>query len=148
MVSCWMSMCPSIRMWVCLSYVPPSILLFLDNDLSKRQSMFTKLCMWIDIMRSSLGLLWSKFWQSFSASHTSIFSVLDNNLSKYQWLFTKLICALILWRSSLGLLMGKFCQFSTELYAHPTSIFSFPDEMTTWVTISWFSPNLLCALML
>ena len=38
------------------------------------------------------------------------------------------VCALILWRSGLGLLMGKFFQFLTELSAHRTSVFLFPDD--------------------
>ena len=92
MVSYWLSMCPSSYPSVCWS-----VFLFPDNNLSKCQWIFTKLCMCINIIkRSALGLLMGKFqqfWKELSIHNMSILLFPDNNLSWFQWIFTKLgIC--------------------------------------------------------
>ena len=100
--------------------VCPSIFSFPDDNWSKCESIFTKLCMCINMWRYVFGLLIGKFCQfliEWSAYHKFANLFPDNYLSKYQWIFTNLVCAFILWRSGLGLLMYKFCQFLTELSA-------------------------------
>ena len=82
---------------MCLSISPTSgCLSFPDDNLSKRQWIFTKLstdvCALI-LWRSGLGLLMCKFHQiltELSARDTPIFLFPDDNLNKHQWIFTKL----------------------------------------------------------
>ena len=57
MVSCWSSMCSSVRKL----YMYMSIFLFLDYNLSKYLLIFIKFGMHIHIVRSILGLLMGKF---------------------------------------------------------------------------------------
>ena len=65
MVSCWSSVCLSIRLLVRLSFVPPSKFSFPDYNLSKW--IFTKLGMCIDIVEIWLGIaneqILVNFWQ-------------------------------------------------------------------------------------
>ena len=79
MVSCWMYVCPSV---CCLSI---RFFLFPDDNLSKRQWIFTKLGMCIDIVEIWFGIANGQFHQIFtelSAQDMPIFSFLDDNLSK------------------------------------------------------------------
>ena len=71
----------------------PFIYSFLGDHLSKYQWIFTKLVMYIDILKISFGITngqISLFLIELSACHTSIFSFPDDNLSKYHWIFHKL----------------------------------------------------------
>ena len=81
MVSCWPSMCPSIRFS------------FLDDNLSKHQWIFTKNGMCIDIVGIWCGIANGQISSNLtelSARDTPIFSFPDDNLSKHQWILTKL----------------------------------------------------------
>ena len=75
------------------------IFLFLDNNLSKHQWIFTKLGMCIDILEIWFGIANGQISSNFevvtnvSARDMPIFSFRDDNLSKYQGILTKLgIC--------------------------------------------------------
>ena len=61
---------------------------FPDDNLSKRQWIFTKLGMCIDIVEIWFGIAIGQI--SLSAQDTPIFSFPDNNLSKCQGILTKL----------------------------------------------------------
>ena len=68
--------------------------LFPDDNLSKHQWIFTKLCMYIDIVEIWFGianeLISVKLLPDLSARNTPVFSFPDNNLSKCQGILTKL----------------------------------------------------------
>ena len=96
-----------VRESVHLSVRPSVRFLFLDDNLSKHQWIFTKLGMCIDIVEIWFGIangqISSIFDRVICPRHVHIFNGFSPNL----------VCALILWRSGLGLLMGKFRQFWT-----------------------------------
>ena len=77
-----------------LSARDTAIFSFPDDDLSKRQWIFTKLGMCIDIdgiwFQIANGQILSNFDRVFCPRHSHIFIFLDDNLSKCQWIFTKL----------------------------------------------------------
>ena len=84
------------------------------------------------LRKSGFGLLIGKFCQfltQLSACDTSVFSLwityMQVNVNGFSW---NLVCALILWGFVLGLHICKFCHLFTELSAHNTSVFSFPDD--------------------
>ena len=87
-VSCWMSVCLSVR----LSVVRPSVrILFPDDNLSKSQWIFTKLGMCIDIVEIWFGIVNGRISSNFDGvicQNTPIFSFPGDNLSKHQWIFT------------------------------------------------------------
>ena len=115
MVSCWLSVCPSI----CLSIHHISIRLYFRFrmitwvNISRFSPNFVcALLLWI----SGLALVMGRFLHfltELSTCHISIFSFPGDNFSKYQWIFIKLAYVFILCWSALALLMGKFCQFLT-----------------------------------
>ena len=74
-----------------LSAQDMSVFSFLDNNFSKCQWIFTKLCVCIDIMDIAMRLLMAEFClflTELSARNTFLFYFQDNNLSKSQWIFT------------------------------------------------------------
>ena len=78
---------PSVRQ----SYIRQSIhFSFLDDNLSKRQWIFTKLGLCIDFVEIWFGNANGQILTELSARDTPIFSFPDDNLSKHQWIFTKL----------------------------------------------------------
>ena len=69
MVLCWLS--------VCLSYIHPSVFLFLDDNMSKCQWIFTKLGIYIDIGEIWFGIANGQillFLTELCARNLSIFS--------------------------------------------------------------------------
>ena len=89
-ISRWMSVCPSILLsCICI--------LFMEDNFSKYQWIFTKLGMCFDIVE-----IW------FQIANGKILSI-----------FSRVICLPhnngILWRTGSRLLMGKFCQFLTVI---------------------------------
>ena len=109
MVSRWTSVCPSVRQ----SYVRP-VFLFPDDNLSKRQWIFTKLGMCIDTVEiwfgNANGQVSSKFYGDLPGT-CPYFRFPMTTCVNINGFSPNLVCALILWRSSLGLLMGKFVKF-------------------------------------
>ena len=61
-------------------------------------------------------------------SSTIFFSLSLGDDTKWRVVKPQLKKALPLWRSGLGLPMDKFCQLLTELSAHHTSVFLYPDD--------------------
>ena len=114
MVSCWLSVCPS----VCCTYVRPSVFSFPDDNLNKCQWIFTNTDMYIDIVE-----VWSGTADGHPYFHFRMITLV--NINEFS---LSLVCALILWRFSLGLLMGKFYQILTELSAYDFSVFSYPND--------------------
>ena len=92
---------------------------FPDHNPSKYQWIYTKLGVYIDIVKIWFGIV-----------DRQISSIFDMSV-KYQWIFTKLgtcMCiALILWRSALRLLMSNL-SILTMLSARITSVFYFQDN--------------------
>ena len=132
MVSDWLSMCPSVFPSVRLSFIRPSVFLFLDDHLSKCQWIFTRcdiLEVWFGIVNGQISSIYDSYLPVTSLYfHFWMITIVDVN-----GFSPNLVSALILWRSAFGLLMGKFHQCLTELSAHDMSV---------------FSPNLVCALIL
>ena len=95
MVSHWLSMCPSVS----LMYVCPSVFSFPDDNLSKCQRIFTKLCVCVDNVAVWFGIV-----------NGQILSIFDSYLlticlSFHLWMITLVnvngfspssLCALIL----------------------------------------------------
>ena len=80
MLSRWMSVCLSIRPFICQSYIHPSVRIsFPDNNLSKHQWIFTKLGLCIDIVNGQIwfgivnGQILSNFDKVICREHTHIF---------------------------------------------------------------------------
>ena len=103
MVSCWLSVCPSIHP----SVVHPSIILFPYDNLSKCQLIFTKLGVCSDVVEiwfgNTNGRISSIFGSYLPATHPHfcfqmITWVTWVNVSGFS---PNLGCALILWRSGL-----------------------------------------------
>ena len=124
--------------------VRPSVFSFLDDNLSKRQWIFTKLCVLIDIVEIWFGIVNGQFHQfltELSAWDRAIFSFSDDNFSKYQWISTKLgvcidiveICFEISDRQILSIFDRVIC------------LVHFHFWMIILLNISGFSPNLVCA---
>ena len=68
----------------------PEIFSFPDDNLSKRQWIFTKLGMCIDIVKIWFGIANGQILTGLSARDTPIFSFPGDNLIKFQGILTKL----------------------------------------------------------
>ena len=102
------------------------------------------------LWRSALGILIGKFRQ-FLTSYLP-----GTRLYFYFWKITSpningvspnSVCALILWTSALRLLMVEFRLYFWQSYLPATHLY-FTFRTITWVNLSGFSPNLICALRL
>ena len=97
------------------SYLPVNVSMFLEDNLSNCQWIFTKLGRCIDTVEIWFGIAIGQilsFLKASSAHYMSIFLFPDDNWNKYKWILTKLgtcICMCIdiveIW---CGLLMGNF----------------------------------------
>ena len=128
-----MSMCLSVRLSVCQSYVRLSVhqsvrISFPDDNLSKPQWIFTKFCLRTDLVCDCWWANFVKFWQSYLPETRLYFHFRMITWVNINGFSPNLVCALILWRSALILLMVKFLQILTELSAQDTPIFSFPED--------------------
>ena len=83
-----------------------------------------------------------------SVIHPSIHILFpDNKFSKCQWIFTSLGMCIDIIEIWFGIaIMVKFCQFWHSCLPITCPYFCF--QIVTWVNISGFSPNLVCALIL
>ena len=117
MVSCWTSMCLSVRFS------------FPDDSFGKYQWIFTKLSMCIEILEVWFGIAKGQISLNFDGvicpRHAHMFSFRMITCVNINGFSPNLVCALKLWRSGLGLLMGKFRQILTELTARDTPKCSF-----------------------
>ena len=81
-----------------------------------------------------LGLLMGKF------SH-----FLTVNLSKHQWIFTKLGICIDIVKIWFGIANGQILSILDSYLPATHPYFCF--WMITWINVDWFSPNLVCALI-
>ena len=146
MVSCWLSVCPSVH----LSYICPYCHFRTTTSVHDNGFLPNLVCALI-LWRSGLGSLMGKFWQfltslQLSACDTSIFSFPDDNFSKYQWIFTKLgMCIDIVencFENSDGQISSVFDSYLAGTYQY------FHFWTITFLNINGFSPNFVCALIL
>ena len=157
----------SVRSSVCLSYIRPSVISFLDGNLSERQWVFTKFGICIDIVEIWFGIAngqISSILTELSARDTSFFSFPDDDLSKYQWSFTKhgMWIVVEIWFRILfvcveGLLPSQPNGVMSSAVSYISSIFDrvictrhihFHFRTINWINHNSFSPNLVCALIL
>ena len=90
---------------------------FLNDNLSKRHWIFTKLGMCIDIVEIWFGIangqIFVSLWWKLSAQDMPIFSFLDDNLSKCQGILTKLSTCIDIKEIWFGIANG---QISSNFY--------------------------------
>ena len=114
-----------------LSYICQSLFLFLDDNLSKCQWIFTKLGICIAIVKIWFGVANGQILSIFdrvTCQRHSNFSFPDDNLRKNQWLFTKLGLCIDIVEIWFRIANGQTSHFLTKLSAHDISGVSFPDN--------------------
>ena len=137
--------CPCVRP----SVVRPSVFLFLDNNLSKYEWIFTKLGNCIDNMEIWFGISNGKITSVFNSYLPAIHpyfcfrTITSVNINGYS---RNLICVFILWRSGLKLLIADFVNFCQSYLPATCPYFRF--QMITFVNLNGFSLNLICGLIL
>ena len=102
-VSIRVSVCPSVLYFS--PSVPPSLFLFLDDNLSKCQWILIKLGVCIDFVEIWFWIVNGQIFSDFDrviSPERSVFSFPDDNFSKIKGFSSNLVCSLM-WRSGLGL---------------------------------------------